>query len=80
MIFHLSVIGTKNGSNAISISRDISLHTIRDEVKKFKELHPVLTGKRNKIELYLIYTLLQFCNDNLLDYDIKKAEICGPDK
>lgn len=78
-MFYLSVVGTKNGSNAISVSRNISLHTIRDVAKKFKESHPTLAGKKNKVELCLIYTLLQFCNDNLLDYDIKKAKICGPD-
>jgi hypothetical protein len=77
-MFYLSVIGTKNGSNAISVSRNISLHTIRDEAKKFKESHSVLAEKKNKVELCLIYTLLQFCNDNLRDYDIKKAEIYGP--
>jgi hypothetical protein len=76
-MFYLSIIGTRNGSNDISVSQNVSLHAIRDGTKKFKELHPILIGKKNKVELYLIYTLLQFCSDNLLDYDIKRAEIYG---
>lgn len=78
-MFYLSIIGTRNGSNTISVSQNISLHAVRDKAKKFEKLHPTLVGKKNKIELCLIYTLLQFCNDNLLDYDIKRAKICRPD-
>ena len=74
-MFYLSIIGTRNGSNDISVSRNTSLHDIRDEAKKFRKLHPTLKGEKNKIELYLIYTLLQFCSDNLVGYDIKKAKI-----
>ena len=74
-MFYLSIIGTRNGSSDISVSRSISLHAIREEAKKFKKSHSTLKGEKNKIELYLIYTLLQFCSDNLVDYDIKRAKI-----
>ena len=74
-MFYLSIIGTKDGSNDISVSRNISLHAIRDKAEKFKKLHPTLIGKKNKVDSCLVYTLLQFCNDNLLNYDIKRAKI-----
>ena len=74
-MFHLSAIGTKNGSDAASISRDMSLHNIRDKFKEFKKQHLVLKKGKAKIELYLIHTLFQFCSDSLLGYDIKRAKI-----
>ena len=74
-MFHLSIIGTKNGANAISVSRKMSLHNIRDESKKFKKLYHISEKGKSRIELYMIYTLLQFCNDSLSGYDIKRAEI-----
>lgn len=74
-MFYLSIIGTKNGANAISLSRNMSLHNIRDESKKFKKPCYIPEKRRSRIELYMIYTLLQFCNDNLSGYDIKQAKI-----
>ena len=74
-MFHLSIIGTRNGSDAASISRDMSLHNIRDKFKESKKQRLVLKKGKARIELYLIYTLLQFCDDSLLGYDIKHAKI-----
>ena len=74
-MFRLSVIGTKNGTNAISISRSVSLHNIRDLSKKFERLCSAPKKRRAKLETCLAHTLLQFCKDSLSGYDIKQAKI-----
>ena len=74
-MFNLSIIGAKNGSNVISISQQISLYEMRDKAKEFRERYSTLTKKETKMDLYLIYTLLQFCNDHLSGFDIKQARI-----
>lgn len=74
-MFYLSVIGTRNGANAISTSRSVSLHSIRDLSKKFRKSCPIPEKGRAKLKVCLVHALLQFCKDNLSVYDVKRAEI-----
>lgn len=74
-MFDLSIIGTKNGANAISASQTVSLHGIRDLSKEFRKSRPALKKGRAILEICLVHALLQFCKDSLSGYDIKRAKI-----
>lgn len=74
-MFYLSIIGIKDRVNTVSASQSVSLYELRDKAKKFKKYHSTLKKGKAKVELYMIYTLLQICNDSLLGYDIKRAKM-----
>lgn len=76
-MFSLSTIGTKNGTNSISISRTVSLHSIRDLSKKFRKSQPASNLKKGgtTLKICLMHALFQFCKDSLFGYDIKQAKI-----